>query len=110
MVGVVCQEVEEGSCDEDHFHCKSGECIEIEHLCDGIQNNCQDNSDEDIRMCSLRIQVRLTDKEHYGDNSGLLEVRHKGVWGTVCTDNFEMGEATVFCRMLGYDGEATIGE
>ena len=32
------------------------------------------------------------------------------MWGTVCRDNFQAGEATVFCRMLGYDGEASWGE
>ena len=30
----------------------------------------------------------------------LVQVRHKGVWGTVCMDNFGEGEAQVFCRLL----------
>ena len=34
-------------------------------------------------------------------------MRHKGVWGTVCDDNFLAGEAAVFCRMLGFDGTSS---
>ena len=28
------------------------------------------------------------------------QVRHKGVWGTVCSSDFGKGEASVFCRFL----------
>merc|ERR1712218_413216 len=65
----------------------------------------------DVSRCSQGVEVRLSDQEHYGQlaigNSGLLEVRHKGVWGTVCSSKFGKGEASVFCRMLGYEGNAT---
>ena len=42
----------------------------------------------------------------------MLELRHRGVWGTVCDFNFGQGEADVFCHMLGYDRAAnwTSGE
>ena len=38
-----------------------------------------------------------------GPNSrtGRVEIRHKGVWGTICDDNFGDQEAKVICRMLG---------
>ena len=39
------------------------------------------------------MQVRLSDGE--SDNSGRVEVRHKGVWGTVCDDHFGQDEAQV---------------
>lgn len=32
----------------------------------------------------------------------LLEVKVFGRWGTVCADGFGYEEATVACRMLGY--------
>ena len=37
-------------------------------------------------------------------SSGLLEIFHKGVWGTVCDDYFDNAHARVVCRMLGLQG------
>eukprot|EP00092_Neocalanus_flemingeri_P035176 GFUD01038280.1.p1 GENE.GFUD01038280.1~~GFUD01038280.1.p1 ORF type:complete len:1087 (+),score=284.35 GFUD01038280.1:432-3692(+) len=105
MVGIECKEAE-SVCEDAEFHCKSGECIGIDNLCDGIPNQCKDGSDELPLYCNSQTQVRLTPP---GGSSGLLEVRHKGVWGTVCEDNFGQHEADVFCKMLGFE-KAGIGE
>ena len=98
-VAVECKETET-VCEDTEFHCNSGECIGIDNLCDGIPNQCKDGSDENTLYCNSPPQVRLS--PHDG-HSGLLEVRHKGVWGTVCEDNFGQNEADVFCKMLGYE-------
>ena len=95
MAGVVCKTMET-VCKDDEFHCRSGECVSISGLCDGVNNDCRDNSDENPRMCNARTDVRL-------GQDGLLEVMHKGVWGTVCGDLFGQGEADVFCKWLGHD-------
>ena len=51
---------------------------------------------------NLDISVRLRGGTR--DYNGRVEVLYNGTWGTICDNNFDIQDANVVCKMLGYKG------
>ncbi|KAK3588525.1 hypothetical protein CHS0354_014235 [Potamilus streckersoni] len=82
--------------------CDNSRCVGSDKACDGV-DDCGDSSDESEGRCghAAPIEVRLADGDD--ENSGRVEIKYLGKWGVVCDDKWDIQDANVVCRMLGYD-------
>ena len=46
--------------------------------------------------------VRLVDGTNYNGSQGRVEIQYNGQWGTVCDDEWDIDDAKVVCRSLGF--------
>ena len=63
------------------------------------------DADGKLIDCGVRL-VAGTHGSNIGDgiNSGRVEVKHNGVWGSVCSTNWDDTDADVLCKSIGFVG------
>ncbi|XP_046860959.1 deleted in malignant brain tumors 1 protein-like [Xenia sp. Carnegie-2017] len=64
-------------------------------------HNCRHDEDAGVQ-CSDFVSVRLRGPKR-SSGRGRVEVFYNGEWGTICDDGWDLNDAKVVCRQLGYD-------
>jgi hypothetical protein len=48
----------------------------------------------------MSTDLRLTGGK--SNSEGIIEIKYLGIWGTICNDGWDMNDAKVVCKQMGY--------
>ncbi|KAM9168746.1 scavenger receptor cysteine-rich type 1 protein M130-like [Mergus octosetaceus] len=130
-VSLVCKELgcgNEGGLETDSSYAKLSGIMWLDHVECGKSNSsfwqcpsapwhpqsCDDRREETNITCNDREKIRTVGGKD--GCSGRVEIWHRGAWGTLCDNAWDMRDAEVACRQLGCGpavyalGQAAAGE
>ncbi|PFX27847.1 Deleted in malignant brain tumors 1 protein [Stylophora pistillata] len=87
--------------------CWSGDNVELTYNKQGTSKNCfqgvgRRRANFVYGFVEKEMSARLVNGP--SSKSGRVEVFYRGSWGTVCSKEWDMRDAEVVCRMVGYSG------